>query len=72
MILVVTAVEFTQADLEIIKTVIDEDKVHVVWLGERLTTDIGFDVHIEQREKIDEGVVLVKHLLQERGVIFTP
>lgn len=72
MLLIVTAIEFTQEDLDIIKTVIDKDMVHVVWVGEKLTTDIDYDIHLKNRESIDEGIVLIKHLLQERGILFRP
>jgi bifunctional enzyme CysN/CysC len=72
MLLIVTAIEFTQEDLDIIKTVIDKDLVHVIWVGEKLTTDIEYDIHLKNRESIDEGIVLIKHLLQERGILFRP
>ena len=72
LILIVTAIELTQEDLDILKAVIDEDKIHVVWVGPKVTTDISYDIHIEDQERINKGVVLVKHLLQERGIIFKP
>jgi hypothetical protein len=46
--------------------------VHVVWVGGKVTTDIEFDIQLKNRESLDEGVVMVKHLLQKRGVLFTP
>lgn len=71
-ILIVTAIELTQEDVDILKTIIDEDKIHVVWVGEKVTTDINFDIHLADRGKINEGVVMMKHLLEERGIIFKP
>ncbi len=71
-ILIVTAIELTQEDVDILKTIIDEDKIHIVWVGEKVTTDINFDIHLEDRGKINEGVVMMKRLLEERGVIFKP
>jgi bifunctional enzyme CysN/CysC len=71
-LLIVTAIELTQDDLDILETVIEKDMVHVVWMGEKLTTDIEYDIHLKNRESIDEGVVLIKHLLQKRGILFTP
>jgi bifunctional enzyme CysN/CysC len=71
-ILIVTAITLDQDDLDILKTVIDEDKVHVIWVGKNVSTDIKIDIHLTNRDKINEGVVLVKRLLQDRGVIFTP
>jgi len=71
-LLIVTAIELTQDDLDILETVIEKDMVHVVWMGEKLTTDIEYDIYLKNRESIDEGVVLIKNLLQKRGILFTP
>ena len=45
-ILVVTAVELTQSDLELIKTTVNPQQIETVWLGDRVTTDLEFDLHI--------------------------
>lgn len=71
-LLIVTGIEFTQEDLDIFKTVIGDDHVHVVWVGEKIKTNIEYDICIKSRDTLDEGVVKIKHLLQERGVIFKP
>ena len=63
LILIVTAINLTQDDLEILKTAIDEDKVRVIWVGEKVTTDISYDLQITGRDKIDEGILLAKGLL---------
>ncbi len=72
LILVMTAIDLTQDDLDVMKTVIDPDKVHVVWIGEKVTTDINYDIHLKNRDKIEEGVVMIKNLLQDRGIVFKP
>ena len=51
-ILIMTAIELTQDDLDILKTVIDGDLVHVVWVGETITTDITCDIHLKTGESI--------------------
>ena len=71
-LLIVTAIELTQNDLDILKTVIDADKIHVVWVGEKVTTDIQYDVKLKSREKNNEGIVLIKEHLRSRGILFTP
>jgi bifunctional enzyme CysN/CysC len=71
-ILIVTAIELSLEDLDVLKTVVGEDKIQVVWVGEKITTDIPCDIHVTDREEINEGVVKVKHLLQDRGVVFKP
>jgi bifunctional enzyme CysN/CysC len=69
-ILIVTAISLTQDDLEIIKTVIDPDKIEVIWLGEQLTTDIVYDLHIPSFNPDETVIDSIKTLLQERGIIF--
>lgn len=71
-ILIVTAIELNQEDLDVLKTVVGEDKIQVVWVGDKVTTDISYDIHVQSREEINEGVVKVKHLLQDRGIVFKP
>lgn len=63
LILIVTAVNLTQEDLDILKTAVDDDKVRVIWVGEKVTTDISYDIQVTSRDEFDEGVLLVKGLL---------
>ena len=71
-ILLVTARELTQEDLEIIKTAIDPEKIEVIWTGEDISTDITYDLHIARTDDEGEVVSAIKALLQERGYIFRP
>ncbi|SKA11394.1 adenylyl-sulfate kinase, partial [Selenihalanaerobacter shriftii] len=71
-ILAVTAVELTQEDLELIKTTVNADKIETVWLGENVTTDIDYDLHIPEFEEVEDAAQQIKNLLQERGIIFNP
>ncbi len=72
MILLVTAIELTQEDLENIKTIISPDKIEVVWVGDDVTTDIGVDMHIHDELTIEDSVEMIKNILQDKGVIFRP
>jgi len=72
MILIVTAIELNQDDLEIIKTVIDPEKILTVWVGEDITTDISYDIHISDYAKVEEAMNMIKSELQDRGIIFKP
>ena len=72
MILLVTAIEMTQDDLENIKTIISPDKMEVVWVGDEVTTDIGVDMHIHDELSMEDAVDKIKNMLQEKGVIFRP
>jgi bifunctional enzyme CysN/CysC len=70
MILIVTAVDLTQADLNVFKTVIDEDKIATIWLGDDCCTDLIYDIRLENGDQIEQAAVKVKRLLQQQGVIF--
>jgi len=71
-ILIVTAIELTQFDLEIIKTTVNPDKIETVWVGENFTTDIAYDINIPGLIDVDESVSQLKEYLQEKGIIFKP
>ena len=71
-ILIVTAVELTQQDLEIVKTTVDPDRIETVWVGDSVTTDIVADLHIGDEETGVEAVDRMKALLQDKGIIFRP
>jgi bifunctional enzyme CysN/CysC len=72
MILLVTAIELTGEDLELIKTVVNPDCIETIWIGDRVTTDIPYDIRIVFNEDAGESVTVAKELLQEKGIIFKP
>lgn len=67
-ILVVTAVELTQEDLELIRVSIDPDRIQTVWLGPETTTDITADLIIAAPDG-PAAVDRISILLQDRGII---
>ena len=69
-ILIVTAIELTQEDVEIIKTVINQEKIGVIWVGEEITTDISCDLVVQYMESDELAVIAIKNLLQDRGIIY--
>jgi bifunctional enzyme CysN/CysC len=71
-ILVVSAQELTQENLDLIKTTIDPDLIETVWLGDRITTDIEYDLHLPDGEPTEEAVSRITGLLVDKGVIFQP
>jgi len=71
-ILVVTAVELSQSDLELIKTTVNPQQIETVWLGDRVTTDLEFDLHIPEFTSEEQVSAQIKGLLQDRGIIFRP
>ena len=71
-ILIVTAAELTQEDLELIKTTVDHDKIETIWVGDQVTTDILCDLVLTDPEQELERVDRIKGLLQDKGVIYRP
>jgi bifunctional enzyme CysN/CysC len=69
---IVTAVELGRGDIEIIETAVDSDKIIKVWVGEEVTTDLEYDIHIQNYDSVDVAVTKIKTLLQDRGIIFRP
>jgi bifunctional enzyme CysN/CysC len=70
-ILVVTAAELTQDDLEIIKTAVQPDWIETVWAGDTITTDLACDLQLPGGA-IPESVDRLKAHLQDKGIIFRP
>ncbi len=71
-ILIVTASQLTQADLEVMKTLIEAGRIETVWLGEDGISDIRYDLQLPAMSPEETAVSAVKELLQDRGVIFKP
>ena len=69
-ILVVTAVELSQDDLELIQTTVNPQQIETVWLGENVTTDIEYDLHLDEFESEEKAALEVKGMLQDRGILF--
>ena len=71
-ILIVTAAELNQEDLELIKTTVESERIETIWVGDRVTTDITCDLVLTDPEQELERVDRIKSLLQEKGVIYRP
>jgi bifunctional enzyme CysN/CysC len=72
MILIVTAAELSEADLDLIRTSVDATHIETVWTGDQVTTNLNFDLLVSERSSLEEGVERIKQLLQDRGIIFRP
>ncbi len=71
-ILIVTAHELAQEDLEVVKTAVAPERIEVIWVGDTLTTDVSYDLIMADQEGTEDGVTRIKQLLQEKGVLFRP
>lgn len=72
MIVVITAIELTKADLDLIETTVGTDKTIVAWAGDKITTDIPRDLQVGDDLEPELAAARIKRLLQERSVIFRP
>ena len=70
-ILIVTAAELSQNDLEIIKTSIEPDKIKVIWLGEEVATDISYDLKISENLSAEHKVLKIIEFLEQKGVFIS-
>jgi len=70
LILIVTAIELTQDDLEVVRTIINPDSIETIWIGKKITTDIVCDLKIAETEDMEKTVDTVKAILYERRIIF--
>jgi bifunctional enzyme CysN/CysC len=68
-ILIVTAIELTQEDLELIQTTIHSDKIEIIWVGEKVTTNIPCDLKIQSGKYPEEAVSRIKALLDEKAIV---
>ncbi|MBN2279394.1 MAG: adenylyl-sulfate kinase [Candidatus Marinimicrobia bacterium] len=72
MIMILSAADMTQEDLEIIKVVVNSNQIDTIWLGDDVTTDLQFDEKLSDLLSIQENLEKIKSRLQETGVIFSP
>ncbi len=72
MIMILSASEMSQQDLEILKVVVSDDKIDTIWVGDDITTDLQFDKKLSTMLKSSENVEKIKSRLQETSVIFSP
>jgi bifunctional enzyme CysN/CysC len=68
-ILIVTAVELTQADLGIFETVVLPDRVETIWVGEHITTNIFCDLQLTPPMPPDKAVETIRVELLKSGIL---
>jgi bifunctional enzyme CysN/CysC len=69
MILIVTAVELTQADLELFQTIVDPTKIVTILIGNSVTTDIQHQLKLKANQPPEESLPRILELLKEKGFI---
>lgn len=63
MILIISAVELTAADLDVIKTSIPAELISVVWIGNGLTTDIPVKIQLSGNNGAEASASEIRKLL---------
>ncbi len=71
-LLIVTARDLTQDNLEIVKTIVNPDKITTIWTGEDVSTDISYDIKVPGLLDVDESSQIIRSKLYELGIIFRP
>ena len=69
MILVLSIRELTQNELEIVKTSVDDELIETIWVGDDISTNINYDLHIESHTSLSESYNKIKDYLQSKGII---
>ncbi|MGH7657329.1 MAG: elongation factor 1-alpha C-terminal domain-related protein, partial [Gemmatimonadales bacterium] len=71
-ILVVTAADLTQEDLEIIKTTVDPDRIETIWVGDPVTTDLVADIMVTDHDQEQDTLDRITRVMEDKGMIFRP
>jgi len=72
MMLIVTAIELTRQDMEIINATVNPKSIITIWVGKNITTDIGYDIYLPEFASEEQAAAKIKTHLQEEGIIFKP
>jgi bifunctional enzyme CysN/CysC len=72
LILIVTASDITNNDLEIMKTIVNPDKISTIWVGNDAPKELPLDLEFPGETAAEECVEIVVKKLEEKGIIFKP
>ena len=68
-ILIVTATELYQDDLEIFKLVTSSESILTCWIGEKVTTDINYSIAVSAKSP-ESAAVRIKDEMEKQGILF--
>ena len=66
LILIVSAAELTEDDLDVLKTSLPAELIYTVWVGDRVTTNLRSDALLTDTEREQGGREALKALLEDR------
>ena len=70
MILVVSAIDLTRNDYDVIRTSVDPDRIETIWMGEVGESDFPSDLQLVDAMSEEDAVDRVYAFLRDRGVLF--
>jgi bifunctional enzyme CysN/CysC len=68
-ILIITAVELTKADLELFRVVVDSNAIVPIWVGNGETTDLAIDMQRVDIDPLENAVTQALGELQKNGFV---
>jgi bifunctional enzyme CysN/CysC len=71
-ILIVSAQELSQEELDLIRTTVDPNRIETVWIGDPDVPDIACDLSLPAGEADEQNVEQIRALLLRKGVLFQP
>lgn len=69
-ILIITAVEITAADLKLFQTILDPTRIVTVWVGTNTSEDLSYEINLVESASTEESVSPIVQKLQHSGFIF--
>jgi len=69
MILIVSAIELNQEDLDVIYTGIPPERILTVWVGKGDNTDLPAAIKLSGSEDIESSVEIIKELMTKQGIL---
>ncbi len=72
LILIITTTDIKNDDLEILKTIVDPDKISTIWVGDNVPGDFVPDLHLTDVQETESTADLIIQTLAEKGIIFKP
>jgi bifunctional enzyme CysN/CysC len=71
-LLVVTAADLTEEELDLFRTTVEATRIHTVWLGPDVASGLTPHLHLTTGGSDAENVERIRQLLLERGVLSRP
>ncbi len=71
-LLVVTAAELSDGELDLLRTTVDATRIYTIWLGPDAGTGLAAHLHLAAEASDADNVEKIRQLLVERGVLTRP